>query len=331
MSLIENTGIELAKLQSALSNWDGLNAAQITLINHTENATFQLDLPDGSKKILRVHRPGYNSRAAVLSELNWCSSLREDTVLKTPIAIAGANGQKLQQSAVGPESTQQFMVLFEFEEGREPQDDEDLTLHFEQLGQMAAVAHNHVQQWTIPGNFERLHWTAKSILDKDGLWGDWRQAPGMTLEFRDIFDQLDQLLRRRLSTFGMSNNRYGLIHADMRLANLLIDGNEVKLIDFDDCGFCWYLYDFAAAISFIEDSPEIPALKTAWLKGYRSERELNETDEAEIETFVMLRRMALTAWIGSHNETPFAQSLAHDFVSRGAKLAQKYLSEFKEC
>ncbi len=38
----------------------------------------------------------------------------------------------------------------------------------------------------------------------------------------------------------------------MRLANLLIDGDRVTLIDFDDCGFGWFMYDFAAAISFFE-------------------------------------------------------------------------------
>ncbi len=150
----------------------------------------------------------------------------------------------------------------------------------------------------------------------------------MSSEFKPTFDQLDQLLRQRLRAFGQGPSRFGLVHADMRLANLLIDGAQIKLIDFDDCGFCWFLYDFAAAISFIEDSPTIPQLKQAWLKGYREIRELSQTDEAELDTFIMLRRMALTAWIGSHSETPFAQSLAHDFVPRGAALAEQYIKNF---
>ena len=111
----------------------------------------------------------------------------------------------------------------------------------------------------------------------------------------------------------------------MRLANLLVDDAGTRLIDFDDCGFGWLMYDFAAAISFIEDDPRIPEFKAAWLRGYRSERALDAEDEAEIDTFVMLRRMALLAWIGSHIEAPEPQALAPDFAANTAWLGRNWL------
>lgn len=329
MAVIQNTGIQQEKLQGALVLWPELDNAKCSLINHTENATFRLDLPQGGKRILRVHRLGYNGDRAILSELVWAKALRDDTGIKTPIAVAGNDGSLVQRFAVGPSDQQHYMVLFEFEAGREPLDSEDLIEPFKQLGQLAARAHNHVQHWALPTGFERLRWDANSILDENGLWGDWRQAPGMNADYRPVFDQLDSLLRERLHWFGQGIDRYGLIHADMRLANLLINGDQIKLIDFDDCGFCWHLYDFAAAVSFIEDSPQIPVLKSAWLSGYRAKRPLSQAEEDEIDTFIMLRRMALTAWIGSHSETAFAQSLAADFVPRGAVLAHQYLAKFR--
>jgi len=90
------------------------------------------------------------------------------------------------------------------------------------------------------------------------------------------------------------------------------------------------VYDFAAAISFIEDDPRIPDLKAAWLKGYRSVRDLNADDEAEIETFIMLRRMALLAWIGSHIEAPEPQELAPGFAATTARLGKAYLEHIGE-
>ena len=74
------------------------------------------------------------------------------------------------------------------------------------------------------------------------------------------------------------------------------------MIDFDDCGFCWFLYDFATTVSFFEDHPQVPELKDAWVEGYRSVAPLAAADEAELDTFVMLRRLLLVAWIGSHHE-----------------------------
>jgi Ser/Thr protein kinase RdoA (MazF antagonist) len=76
------------------------------------------------------------------------------------------------------------------------------------------------------------------------------------------------LIGERLQRFGSAPERFGLIHADLRLANLLVDDTHLRIIDFDDCGFSWFLYDFATAVSFIEDEPIVPALLQAWLAGY---------------------------------------------------------------
>jgi len=133
------------------------------------------------------------------------------------------------------------------------------------------------------------------------------------------------LVRERLAAYGRGKDSYGLIHADMRLANLLIDGGRTRLIDFDDCGFGWFMYDFAAGISFMEDDPRVPALRAAWLEGYRAVRPLSAADEVEIDSFIMLRRMALLAWIGSHAGTELARSQAPHFASVSARLARDYL------
>ena len=109
----------------------------------------------------------------------------------------------------------------------------------------------------------------------------------------------------------------------MRLANLLVDGSQVTLIDFDDCGFCWFMYDFAAAISFFEDSPAVPELKRRWLAGYTPIRALSPEEIGVIDTMVLLRRMALLAFLGSHPETDLAREHRERFAENTVKLARK--------
>ena len=53
-----------------------------------------------------------------------------------------------------------------------------------------------------------------------------------------------------------------------------MDGRDLGVIDFDDCGFGWYMYDLAAAVSFIEHDPRVPELIDAWARGYRTVLEL---------------------------------------------------------
>jgi Ser/Thr protein kinase RdoA (MazF antagonist) len=116
----------------------------------------------------------------------------------------------------------------------------------------------------------------------------------------------------------------------MRLANLLLDGQTVKVIDFDDCGFSWFLYDCATTVSFFEEKPEVPQLIQAWTRGYRRVAPLSIEDETEIDTFVMLRRILLVAWIGSHSETELAQSMGIAYTRGTVPLCEAYLAKFAD-
>jgi len=312
-------------LESVLARWDGLTGARAILVNLSENHTFRLDLPNGDRFILRVHRPSYHSRAAIESELAWMRALRADTGLFTPRPIAGRDGAWVQESAFSGPEDMRHMVLFAFETGVEPVPGDDLRPVFTQLGVLAAQCHTHVMGWRRPDWFTRQRWAVDTILDPDAIWGDWGAAPGVAGAVRTILDRLDAHLRARLGRYGTGEDRFGLIHADMRLANLLVEGGETRLIDFDDCGFGWFGYDFAAGVSFFEDDPQVPALRAAWCEGYRRHRPLSAEDEDMLGDFVMLRRMALLAWVGSHAEVDLAREMAARFAPVTAELAEKHL------
>lgn len=305
---------------SWLDRWQQTAGGQARLINLTENATHVVN-GEASRVVLRLHRPGYQSRAGIESELAWLAALRRDTGLLLPEALPGRDGQVVQEL-----ETERFGVLFAHLPGREPlPGDEDLSDVFETLGRYAAIAHRHAAGYVPPQGFTRQAWTAASVLDPDGLWGDWRAAPGIGT-VQPVLDRLDAALRRDLAAYGSGRDRYGLIHADMRLANVLVDGDRLALIDFDDCGYCWFMYDFAASISFHEDDPRVPEWRRRWLAGYGSVAALADADIAALDTMIMLRRMALLAWIGSHAETPLAQGHAPRFAAVTARLAEAYLA-----
>jgi Ser/Thr protein kinase RdoA (MazF antagonist) len=100
-------------------------------------------------------------------------------------------------------------------------------------------------------------------------WGRWQDGLGVGPSERRVLGRLDSVLRARLRAYGTGPARYGLVHADTRLANLLVHDGSVSVIDFDDSGFRWYLYDLGTSVSFFEHTPEVPALVDRWLEGYR--------------------------------------------------------------
>ncbi len=313
--------------QAALALWELPPGARARRINVAENVTYLVEAGDGFRAVLRVHRAQYHCRRAVECELAWLAALHRDGVVTTPGLYPGRDGQAIQQAQIDGLTAPRFLVLFHFVAGEHPSETGDLTGSFAQLGAMAARMHDHAINWNRPPDFRRLVWDDEAVFGANATWGDWRDAPHVTEALRPILEQAEQAIRTRLAAYGKGVDRYGLIHADMRLANLLIHNGDTRLIDFDDCGMGWFLYDFAAAISFIETDPVIPALKAAWLRGYRSVRALSPAEEQEIETFVMLRRMALLAWIGSHIEAPEPKAMAPHFAQGTARLAATYLEQ----
>ena len=311
----------------ALPLWDLPEGAHARLINVSENATYLVQAGD-FRAVLRIHRENYHTHRAIECELAWSAALNAESRVKTPGVYVGRNGDPIQEASVPGLPCPRFLVLFHHVPGEQPDESHDLEGPFAELGGIAAETHLHSIGWQRPEPFERLTWNLETVFGDDPTWGHWRDAPNVTPEIEAILARVEETVKNRLTAFGTGPERYGLIHADMRLANLLIGEEGTRLIDFDDCGFGWFLYDFAAGISFMEDHPKIPELRAAWVEGYRMVRDLSGEEEREIDSFIMLRRLALLAWIGSHIEAPEPQELAPDFARVSAELGEAYLAKF---
>lgn len=299
----------------------------VELFNVSENTTFRVeDGASGRKWALRVHRQGYHSKTAVASELAWIVALRRDGVATTPAPVAGLDGELVQVVSVDGLASPRNVVLFEWESGAEPERTD--IAGFEMLGATAARMHAHVRRWQRPSWFGRHTWGFETSLGRRPHWGRWQDGMGMTSDALEAFTETVAVLGGRLQCFGKSPEQFNLVHGDMRLANLLMDNSHVKVIDFDDCGFSWLLYDCATTVSFFEHAPEVPDLLEAWVRGYRRLGELSAEEEDEIATFVMLRRLLLVAWIGSHSETELAQSMGASYTQESIRLCERYLSRF---
>ena len=298
--------------------------APLALLNVSENATFAVDDPgSGDRSVLRVHRTGYHSRAAIESELDWIAALRADDVVSTPPVLPSRAGDRVVTVTAGGE--ERHVVRFAWVAGEEPAG-ERLGADFRRLGEMTARLHAHALRWRPPPGFTRFRWDYETSIGPRGHWGRWQDGLGIGPAELSQLTRLDHLLSRRLAAFGTGPDRFGLVHADLRLANLLVAGDAVHVIDFDDCGFGWLLYDLGSALSFIEDDPRVPELVDAWVAGYTGVRSLLPAELAELPTFVMLRRLLLVAWIGSHADTDLARDMGSGYTAGTCDLAEDYLA-----
>ncbi|MCC7276114.1 MAG: phosphotransferase [Alphaproteobacteria bacterium] len=317
-----------ARVRAALPQWGLSPRTAATLLNLSENATYRLDDPDaGRRLILRVHRIGYRTAAEIASELAWIEALRAAGAVATPAPIAGTDGGFVRTlpAAAGPA---RHAVAFEFAPGKEPDRGDDLVAWFRTLGAITARMHAHVRAWPLPAGFRRQRWDFETMFGARPVWGSWRAGMGLDRQGAAVLERALDLIGRRTARFGTGPARYGLVHADLRLANLLVDGDRLTVIDFDDCGFSWLAYDFAAAVSFMEDDPIVPALMAAWAAGYRTVAPLPAADEAELPVFLVMRRILLVGWLASHSEVPTAREMGAGYTAGAVAMAEDLLTRF---
>lgn len=309
--------------RAALGPFGFASDAAITLLSLSENATYRVDdAAAGRAAVLRVHRTGYHPPGAIVSELAWLQALRRDEGLLTPAVYRSVDGREVVDIEIGSVTRQ--TVLFEWLPGTEPPEDQ-LTEKFEVLGEICARMHRHSRSWRRPPGFVRFSWDFDCCVGETPRWGRWQDGIGVGKEELATLTRAAALMRDRLARYGSGPDRFGLIHADVRLANLLVNGDDIQVIDFDDSGLGWFMFDLATAVSFIEHDPRVPALCDAWVRGYRRVMPLPEQDEAEIPTFVLLRRLQLVAWVGSHRFADAARELGADFTRGCCEIAERYL------
>jgi len=298
----------------------------IRLLNLSENATFGLSDPvGGCELVLRVHRVGYSSAAEIRSELAWINALRADGAVETAMPVPGSNGDLIQTLSSTTGRQARHAVAFERLAGEEPDARVGAARWFERLGALTAKMHRHAKSWRLPADFRRKRWDFSAMVGERGYWGPWRAGIGMDRRGVAVLEQALPCIAQRVEQYGADPSRFGLIHADLRLANLLVDGEQLRIIDFDDCGFSWFVYDFATAVSFIEHEPNVAELLAAWVQGYRAIAPLSAEELAVIPTFVILRRILLTAWLASHAEVPFARQFGAEYTAGTVRLAQALL------
>lgn len=303
-------------LRRALPVYDLPPDTPLTLLNRSENETWR-----AGNLVLRLHRQGYHTKPEIASELAWLTALQDLPGLNAVRPIRGAQG-------LVTEIDSRFLVAFAPIAGQELQPGDDLSRWFAPLGEITARLHLHSRQWTPPPGFTRKRWDVQTILGPQPHWGHWRQAQGLDAQGETLLARATDALAAKLNAYGTGPDTFGLIHADLRLANLMVDGDRLTAIDFDDCGFGWWAYDLASALSFIEADPRLPDLIAAWVNGYTRIAPLRREDRAVMPSLIFLRRVLLTAWLSTRADSDTADAFGGPAYTRGTlDLADRYLTD----
>lgn len=325
---------ELAK--KSLRHWD-LQGSELALVKYRENAVYKVTAPDGVRYALRIHRHGYHSDASLRSELVWMSALNESGIA-VPQVLPATDGRLLVSEATTAMVEPRKIDLFAWIDGEPLGTDSEglgdnadrVTELYTDLGRSAAELHNQSSQWELPEGFERHAWDHDGLVGEQPFWGRFWELELLDESQRTLMEQIRDRISDELSRYDRSPQRYSLIHADFVPENLMVDQDALRLIDFDDAGFGWHLFELATALYFIQEEPYYPAARQALIDGYRQQRPLSDEDLERLELFLAARGCTYLGWIRSRQETDTARELAPDLIRRACRQAERYLASCDE-
>lgn len=269
-------------------------------------------LEDGNQKQfdIRYRQDGQYKRAVlrsyfewvdrkdVAAETVWLSALAADTDLLVPYPIPAIDGTFIQDIDLGSDPRSNIAVLQAWLPGEELA--ENVTCErMKEVGRVLACLHNH--------SASAMDWDSISSRRQGfEVWvDDWTDANDVAADAESVLETAARVVSSMMQSISRESDPCGFIHCDPHPWNILVDGDQLAIIDFSDCGWAPYAYDIASALVYYrfpwswDEDPgfDYQALEAALLVGYASERPIPENLEQALPICFAARLMVLVQWI----------------------------------
>lgn len=307
-----------AMAQQALEAW-GLQSTKHELVSITENIIFRIKTGDGKVLRLCLHRSWYHNLPELISECQWTRALSEYGI-STPIQVPALDGNDYvlvsdNVSGVARYASMNQWVAGEIM-GHSIARSDDFRVYFKRLGEVAARIHNQASNWKLPPGFTRHSLNAEGFMGEKPFWGPFWAAPTLTSDERKRFEHLRKTVYNLLARLDTDSDNYSMIHADLHPGNLVINGEHLHVIDFDDAGFGWHMYELAVGLFHYQDHPRFTEMVKAVFEGYREFRPLNVDSAALLPLFLLVRALASVGWVAARPELSKVSAGRHDRYGR---------------
>ena len=300
--------IDNEKLRKALSLWNLNNKYE--LIAFRENVTYKTFNYDGLQLVLRFHRKNYSSREEINSELIWLNALNEEKI-NVPKPVKSVNRKFIEKV------NDQYVSALTWLRGSpltKLNSDEKFLLNnkiFFNLGKELAKIHLFSDRWNKKQTLKRRKWNVEGLLGDYPLWDKFWCNPKLTGDQKKRIILMRNKCHEILEN-NLTNLDYGLIHADAVRDNVLYNKNMVSLIDFDDSGYGFRLFDLATTLLYYLEDKNFLIIKNQLIKGYLSIKSLNLE---LLDIFILIRSFTYVGWNIKRMNEPFGKQRNKKYIN----------------
>lgn len=289
---------------SALVSY-GLEGARLTFLQYFSNIIYRVDIPGSSDQtagspfmsnryVMRIH--AMDDEDAIASELTWLRALDQEAGLPVPAPVLTLDGKLLAKISTPGVPNGRVISLMRWLDGRKlqrglrPQ-------HLNALGQVVALMHNFSASWNPPAGFSRPHWDWEAQLGGSMFEHSMEELIDfMPLNIQVPFQIVSGKAKRVMDALGKGPDAYGLIHADLYAENVLYKAGQAYPIDFEDCGYGYWLDDIAVALCQWAWNKDWERMRAAFRDGYDRIRRMPEEQWEQLDLFVAAQFATMVLW-----------------------------------
>lgn len=321
----------------------GLEDIELELIKvRRKNGKLLAERRDG-KLVFRVSAPGQpemtlklysdptssrekriRSEEALRSQLLWQEALIGEAGISVQEPIRTSEGEFTARISTGSVQRDRISVLTSWISG-EVKLPEELTLDgVRAMGAYTARLHRHAEQYSEPEGMVRPRWDWHRTFGRSAML--WKRGGRYFSEGEmQTFRAAARFAHRDMKALGEGREVFGLIHRDIQAKNLVFGEEGISAIDFESCGWGYYLFDLAL-ISFRLEAlgGRHEALHEALIEGYREVREISDRHLSYLETFVVMRMVERVSVL-LHRESPTTKGQGVFYLPAAARRMERFV------
>ena len=291
-----------------------LGACELESINHEFNSTFKVTASSGERFALRINVNSKRTLPNLRAEIFWVGQLATVAGLTVPVPIKNRSGEYISTVWHPMLKRNLHAVLFSWLDGKELGD--------EPTEEMMRAAGRAMARMHAAARDIRLPESASLPIVDDVFWdnGDSIEPSDLvTTEEKAIIAKAVEKIEA-ITRDLYSRNRPQLIHADIHPWNVMWQGSDVAIFDFDDCVIGLPVQDIAVTL-YYNDTDEQDA---AFLAGYQELAPLPEFTHDEMSALKLQRRIVLLSYI-LETENPEHRAMVPEYLAKTIKQIEQFL------
>ena len=279
-----------AILQQAMTRY-AIAPDQIHLLDGFESFIYGFTR-DNHDYILRLGHSDRRSVALIHGEVDWLNYLANGgaTVARAVLSQQG----KLVELIADGQGGHWLATAFVKAPGRPPQKEDWTSAFAQRYGQLVGKIHALSRHYCLTNPaWKRPEWDDPVMEDVP------QHLPASEAIAAAKYDEL----RTYLQSLPKTGDSYGMVHFDPHGGNFFVDETgQLTLFDFDDCSYCWFVYDIAMVLFYRVTGRDNAAALTdefmpPFLRGYSQETRLDPDWLAQLPFFLKQREIDLYALI----------------------------------